>query len=180
MEERRNVIVLSQELNKLNIAVCQLLLHLTIDHNLFTGFQNAGGGYGGINLQAGDRITITNNVLFASGGVSGSALATSALNAGSVSIKNNVFGEGTGYSVPSMYAQQSGNRSVANGASLGFRDLAARDYFPTAGSPLIDAALSVGSTVDFFGGQTTTDMLGTSRSQGTAPDVGPFEVVAAP
>ena len=98
-----------------------------------------------------------------------------------IQIKNNVFSEngsgncvyftsGRGCSTPPSAFSVSGNQSFSAASSIGFRDLANHDYFPVAGSSLIDRGLS---------GYATNDYSGASRPQGAAVDIGPFEAGTA-
>jgi len=95
-------------------------------------------------------------------------------------VKNNIFSEngsgncvyftgGGGCSTPPSTFTVSGNLTYANQSLIGFRNLGAHDYFPIAGSPMIDRALA---------GYATDDFTGTPRPQGTSADVGPFEAIS--
>jgi hypothetical protein len=98
---------------------------------------------------------------------------------GPVEIRNNVFSQNAGGNCVFFTAANScspvppeftivGNQTFSSSSSLGFRDLANRDYYPLAGSPLLNAGLP---------GYAAFDYVGTPRPQGPAPDIGPFEAL---
>jgi hypothetical protein len=98
---------------------------------------------------------------------------------GTVDIRNNVFAQNAEgncvfftatkscSTVPPQFAIAK-NLTFPSSSSLRFRDLAKHDYYPTAGSPLLNAALP---------GLASHDYAGTRRPQGKAPDIGPFQVL---
>jgi hypothetical protein len=98
---------------------------------------------------------------------------------GPVQIRNNVFSQNAGGNCVFFTAEKScltiwpqftiaDNQTFDSSSSLGFRDLANRDYYPLAGSPLLDVALP---------GYAAYDYVGTPRPQGPASDIGPFEAL---
>jgi hypothetical protein len=125
------------------------------------------------------NITIVNNVLMTNEyspvyvyNESGVATTYSA-----IVIRNNIFSENgrgdcvfftatNGCTTPPSAFTVNGNLTFTSAASIGFRNLAAHDYYPAAGSAMLNAGLP---------GYATTDYAGTPRPQGSAPDIGPFE-----
>jgi hypothetical protein len=98
---------------------------------------------------------------------------------GPVDIRNNVFSQNASGNCVFFTAEKAclstypnftiaNNQTFSSSTSLGFRDLANRDYYPLAGSPLLNAALP---------GYAAYDYVGTMRPQGPGSDIGPFEAL---
>ena len=124
------------------------------------------------------NVVIVNNVLMANANnpvyVYNDAGVATTFSA--IQIKNNVFAQNAGNcvyftatgscSTPPGTFTVSGNLVYTSTSLLGFRNLATRDYYPAAGSVLLNAALP---------GYATNDYVGTTRPQGSAPDIGAYE-----
>jgi hypothetical protein len=165
--------------------------HIIRNNRIYNnGFRDGAGGFGGLNLGEGTGNQVYNNVIYGNSGIGIEYNWGDGAN-GIKTWFNTVYGNGGGgifidteninneirnnvaYNNTSFQLTNNGggtttaSNNSTDGTNPQFTNAGAGDFTLAIGSPLIDAGITVA--------QVSTDHVGTSRSFGTAPDIGAYE-----